>query len=321
MKLSKRIGSFMLALAVIMTLVMVPKFESNASVSTPTFLYQTGATANSISFKWNGVADATGYQVILRAKTSSGPVAFQDIVPANQTSITVTQNIYKGYQYYAQVYAVKGSEYSRTYAGGTLYAMPATPGNIYLYDWSPNSSTPYLRWAGVVDSDYAYTPYGYEVQYYTLAGKKVKKFTCSYNSLYKSVSKIKNQGFKVSIRSYIEYPTGQGGLRARTYSDWSKQKSFVSYPKIKSSKHYIGSSISTVKWKKVKGAKKYVIYKASGSGTTLKLKKWKTVSGSTTSIEVPRSYNKIVIVPQIKVKGKTYKWKKGDYQGIHGTYV
>lgn len=317
MKLSKKLGVLLLALAVVLTLVVIPAPEVNAAVASPNNLVQTGASGTSISIKWDAVAGATGYKLDLCVGGYSGPVYQTITVGPNVTAYTF-QNTSKGVEWVAKVSTLSSAGASSA-SYKYVYSAPATPANIYLYQWKPNTANPWIRWAGKIDATYGYWPSGYEVKFTTLAGKKIKTYKTTSASLQKTIKKAKNEGFKVSIRSYrtINTPNGQTNI----YSDWSKTKYFVSYPKIKKSVHYLGSSTSTVTWKKVKNAKKYVIYKVSGYSGNYKLKKWKTVSGSTTSVSVPRSYGKIVIVPQIKVKGKTYKYKKGDYDWLSGTYV
>ena len=317
MKLSKKLGVLLLALAVVLTLVVIPAPEVNAYVASPNNVIQTGASGTSISIKWDAVAGATGYKLELCVGGYSGQIYQTTTVASNVTAYTF-QNAPKGVEWVAKVYTLSSAGASSA-SYKYVYSAPATPANIYLYQWKPNTAKPYVKWAGKLGASYGYYPTGYEVKFTTLAGKKIKTYKTTGTYIQKTIKKAKNEGFKISIRSYrtINTPSGQ----AKIYSDWSKTKYFVSYPKIKKSVHYLGSSTSTVTWKKVKNAKKYVIYKVSGSYGNYKLKKWKTVSGSTTSISVPRSYGKIVIVPQIKVKGKTYKYKKGDYDWLSGTYV
>ena len=300
MKLGKRIGSFMLALAVIITLVMVPKFDSNAFVASPTFLYQTGASANAISFKWTGTADAAAYDVIVRVQNSYGQVVASGTVPATQTSVSFN-NVAKGVQYYAQVYAVKDGVRSSGYASNYLYAMPLTPGEIYIDTWYQGKNNPYIRWAGAGSNTYNFTPNGYEVKITTLAGKKISTVSTYSTSLYKSMNKVKNAGFKISIRSYVNVSIGSGQY-ARLYSDWSKAKAFVPGAKVKKAE-LIDNSTGKLTWKKVKNAKSYTIYRKSGS----KFKKVKTVKGTSTTLKKDYFLNGIIVAPNVKVKGKTYK--------------
>lgn len=318
MKLSKKLGGLLLAFAVVLTLVVIPAPEVNAAVASPNNLVQTGASGTSISIKWDAVAGATGYKLDLCVGGYSGTVYQTTTVGPNVTAYTF-QNTPKGVEWVAKVYTLSSAGSSTFPTYKYVYSAPATPANIYLYEWKPNTAKPIVKWAGKLGASYGYYPTGYEVKFTTLAGKKIKTYKTTSTSIQKTIKKAKNEGFKISIRSYrtINTPNGQ----AKIYSDWSKIKYFVSYPKIKGASYYSGSSTSTVTWKKVKNAKKYVIYKVSGYSGNYKLKKWKTVSGSTTSISVPRSFGKIVIVPQIKVKGKTYKYKKGDYDWLSGTYV
>ena len=132
------------------------------------------------------------------------------------------------------------------------------------------------------------------------------------------MSKIKNAGLKVQIRSYANVTNSAGNITI--WSDWSKAKAFVPQPQPKS-RHYIGSSTSTVTWNKIKNAKSYTIYKVTGSYGNYKFKKYKKVGAGTTSITVPRSLGSVTIVPEVKVKGKKYKWNKKDNGYFYGVSV
>ena len=312
MKLGKRVGSLLLTLAIIMALVVTPSFKSNAYVSSPNNLAQTNASGNNISIQWDAVSGATLYTVSVKLGGYYGQLISSQPVTTNSATITVP---YRGARYAVEVTATT-AEGTSSAASRLVYSIPLTPGNIYVSSWRPKTNKPYLEWAGY--SEDGYIPSGYEVKITTLAGKKVKTYKTSSRYLYKGISKIKNAGFKVQIRSCytISTPSGNKNL----WSDWSKVKAFVPQPD-PSSRRYIGSSTTTLKWSKIKNAKSYTIYKVTGSYPNYKFKKYKKVSGSTTSTTVPHSLGRVTIIPEVKVKGKKYKWNRKDFGTFYGVSV
>ena len=83
MKLSKKLGVLLLALAVV-----IPAPEVNAYVASPNNVIQTGASGTSISIKWDAVAGATGYKLELCVGGYSGQIYQTTTVASNVTAYT-----------------------------------------------------------------------------------------------------------------------------------------------------------------------------------------------------------------------------------------
>ena len=88
MKLSKKLGVLLLALAVVLTLVVIPAPELNAYEASPNNVIQTGASGTSISIKWDAVAGATGYKLELCVGGYSGQIYQTTTVASNVTAYT-----------------------------------------------------------------------------------------------------------------------------------------------------------------------------------------------------------------------------------------
>ena len=258
---------------------------------------QTFVSAGKIGISWAASKGAVKYRVeVLNYSTK--------VVVANQY-VTTTSFVFNsaadGVKYDFHIYAIAAdgteSSYGRSVYG---YALPKAPNKIYLYNWKPGTNKPYIEWNKTDDS--LYFADGYQVKIMTLAGKKVKTCNVSARYINTAFSKIKNAGFKVQIRGYINIDVN--GRKTTVYGLWSKPKAFVAQPSPSSTRRY-SESKTTLKWTKIKNAKSYTIYKVTGSTNNYKFKKYKTVKG--TSIKVKKNSGKYAIYANVKVKGKTYK--------------
>jgi hypothetical protein len=231
---------------------------------------------------------------------------------------TVAASVGKKVYEYIYSYRKSASGYvamSSSYAySGYLYASPSAPTNVanvnknYL-TWQPTKSSEVtIRWS---DNTNYYYPDGYQLQIYTVNGKKklatVSKITSTrYTITSAKVRKaIKNKGFMIKVRAYKKNGS------ATLYSSWAKK---VIIPQAAAKLSANGNSTSSVKvtWPKVSNVDHYVVYVSknintiTGNGTWTK----KTVSKSKTSYVIKGlKKNKkfaVCVVPVVKVNGKKY---------------
>lgn len=285
---------------------------------------QTSGTKNKIGLQWNSVSGASGYVL---AKISGSKVEKQYNLTTNKATIPAQAGKHYG-DYYVYTYRRSESNYiALSYSSwpGTLYAAPVNPqyvadakagtlewvpakkGNIITIGWKPNTNYDY--------------PTGYQIQIYSLDGKKRlyttktttrTKITINNAKLRKAIN---NRGFKVRIRSYKE---ANGGVKC--WSDWSAFKAVV--PQVctkRSNFKVVSSSAVKVTWKKIANAKYYVVYYSKNPYSSNA--KWvkKKVSAKTTSFVVRglKKYQTFCIyaVPVVKVGGKTYRGQVCEYPG------
>lgn len=174
-------------------------------------------------------------------------------------------------------------------------SAPAKVRTVVCYQWEPDTGNPVIAWKGV-SAD------GYQVEIKTLGGKLVKRVTTSSTMYYfYNLKTIKNAGFKVRVRAYNNVSS------KKKFGSWSAAKVIVPQAKA-GAKHVYYTSTATLSWKPVKNAVGYRIYILTESNGTYKLKSYKKVGKQVTSISVPRNLGKVVISPDVKVKGKTHKF-------------
>lgn len=203
---------------------------------------------------------------------------------------------------------------------------PATPSGLGLYsqekgtvalDWKFDTNLPYY-------SDVYPGYYGYEVVVTTLKNKKITtldeythsdyQFSNSTNFAMESSSKVaalasnsklKTQGFKFKVRSYVFDENQQ-----KVYSDYSKEKVII--PRATITKEVLKNGKVKLTWKKVSGAKSYNVYLSSNNGKSFK----KVGSTSKTSYTISKKLTKYkdyyvyIQANKVKYKGKNYSSTK-----------
>ena len=318
MKTKKRVTSFILALVVAIALIVTPNYNAQAAtyVYSPDNVYQTSAKGKKITVSWSPAKNAVAYNVYVRLGGSTGQIVTAGRVTSAGAALS---GVVPGTTYYIQVYSVAADGTVSSYGSSkTLYAAPMKPKNVHLYSWTVDSNKPYVEWAGYNSSQTGYySPDGYEVKVMTLGGKNVR--TYNINSAYlfnKAIPKIKNAGFKVKVRSYTVI-NSYNGPKFKAYSAWSDVKAFVPQPKMGATYRY-RESTATFSWKPIKNASAYTIYKVTKSGNSYKFSKYKTVSGSVTSVSVPKSLGRVTVFPTVKVGGRAYKATYKDRVNFYG---
>lgn len=232
----------------------------------------------------------------------------------------------EGKRYYAKVVAYRKSASgyeaeASAKTSSTLYGLPAKPVKLSV-DWEPMRVQKYknsidIGWSS--DSNYYY-PDGYQIQIYSVNGKKKLKMAEVTSSSYaintSGLKKaINNKGFKYKVRSY---KTVNG---VKIYGNWTSFKTVV--PTAKISKVTANSKTSaTIKWAKVANTKYYYVYycKKNPSSSTAKWKRVK-VSAKKTSYKLTGvskgSRFGVYVVPVVKIGKKSYKATASEYYAAY----
>ena len=280
---------------------------------------QTTGTAKTVTAKWATVPGATGYNVYVK-KYGDSKYTYN----GTTSSLSyVVKNLTEDSAYYVAVAPIKKSLAGYTAeADASGYAFRTLPKKVSTIAglWTINSKKLSVSWASSFWVD------GYELQFFNAKGKKIKTATLdasSYGSvkIYNFTKAPKNGSCSVKVRSFIKTTSG-----AKAYSEWSKKTYFLSQANMPAKKYNLSKGSLTLKWTKVTGAKKYVIY--AGTSAT-KMKKVATVSSKKTSYTIKKiggskinSYSTyyVKVVPQGKLGGKTVKGDHGYYWKIYKKY-
>jgi hypothetical protein len=266
---------------------------------------QTNASAKTVTVKWNASKGATGYVVYVndkKVKIVKRTKAYVSVKSGSTNSIKIrpVRVSPSGYM------AVGG--HSEAY---DIYAAPAKPVNVasfkdHNFTWYPTMSNKVMvGWTN--NSVNTYEPDGYQVQIYSVTGKKkLKTYYVKNTSRKFNISSVKNKGFKIKVRGYI---TIRG---KKYYGAWSDMKTVV--PQAHISLTRTDSDQLTVSWKKVTNAERYYIYICKD----IKAKKpvWKRVAVVNNHVRSYAingcsvgKYNAVYVIPEIKIGSKRYKAK------------
>lgn len=275
-----------------------------------TTIKQTKATTSSVSLKWTYSAGASGYLV----------AAGDKVVTVGGTSATIKMKA--GNYSLAKVQAYKQSnEGFRAYAyvstaSDYVYAAPTTPkyvasgkrGNL---TWHPTESNK-VKVAWEMASGYSSTVSGYQVQIYSIDGKKrLKTYTIKDKytmSKEFNLKAVKNTGFRIRVRAYKT-------INGKNYfGKWSSFKGVVPQAAVKITERVSKTSFRA-KWSKVKNVTKYYVYVCKNENVYPKSdqvwKKVATLGKNATSYTAKNlkvgKYNAIYVIPVVKAGGKTYK--------------
>lgn len=194
---------------------------------------------------------------------------------------------------------------------------PATPSGMKLD--SQNKDEFDFTWnfdanLGLYNTD-AYRGCGYELVVTTLKNKQITTLDSenSYDIITDGTTvlakvysaKMKTQGFKVKIRSYVYDENAQ-----RVYSDYTKEKVIIPRPTITNKS--LKSGKVKLSWKKVSGAKSYTVYLSSNNGQSFK--KVGTTKKTSYTIQKKlahyKNYYVYIQANSVKYKGKKYSSTK-----------
>ncbi|MCM1181206.1 MAG: hypothetical protein NC347_13170 [Clostridium sp.] len=243
-----------------------------------TGLKQTSATTNSVTISWSPASGATGYLILDNNK---------QLADVRSTSYTV--QLPEGtVDYLIGVVPYDANYYSMDHLAATYISTKPKKVTGIKYNGVFASSNK----LSVVWNDNACI--GFEAYCYNKSGKLVQSLDEDY---YRSVtfSKTNTQNiYSVKVKPYV-YINGKEKL----YGDMSGTFYAVPQPKITSKNSDVKLNSVKLKWKKVKGATKYVIY--CSTKPTSGYKKVATVKSSKNSYTVR------------KFKGKTLNTKSKKY--------
>lgn len=269
----------------------------------------TSVTEKNATVKWNAVSGAASYLVAYEASTDTGK-AKSVTVNAKTTSYTLA--LPKDTVYYLAVGAKDAS--GKTIAYTDAFALAALPGKVTgaeVARWNQNGTVATVT---VNNNPAPNTWSGIEYKFLTSKGKTVK--TGSFSSYPYAVSGLSSkQIYKLSVREYIVL--GTKTFYGPWYTKW-----VVPEPKLLTPKIASGTKIK-VRWRKVKGATKYVVY--GSTSPTKGYKKIKTVSKKKSSYIVSKVKKKKLKAYQnyyfkvVAYKGKV-KSTSGWYTGGHIYY-
>lgn len=250
-------------------------------------LTQTGATLNTVTLNWTAAYGATGYYIVSVYEYNG--YYYPDTILKEVTGTSVTLNLpEQTYAYGIGVipYDANGYEVS---CGDVLevYTTPKKLSGLKINGYFASSNNLSVVWN---DSNC----YGFEAYCYNRKGKQVD---CVDTSAYHSASFYKTNTqniYTVKVRPYV-YINGSQKL----YGDFSNVLYAVPQPKITSKNKDVKLNSVNLKWKKVNGASKYVIYVSSKKNSGYK--KVATVKSSKKSYKIT------------KFKGKKLNTKSTKY--------
>ncbi len=284
-----------------------------------TTIKQTKATTTSVSLKWTYSVGASGYVVTVGDKSvtvgGASATVKQSAGDYNTAKVQAYKQSNEGFKAYA--YSSSSSDY--------MYSAPTTPKNVASgklgnLKWYPTESNK-VRIAWNMASGYSSTVSGYQVQIYSIDGKKkLKTYTIKDKSTMLkefNLKAVKNTGFRVRVRAYKT-------INGKNYfGKWSSFKGVVPQAAVKITKR-TGKTSFKVTWPKVKNVTKYYVYVCKNENVSQSNQVWKkvaTLGKNATSYTAKNlkagNYNAIYIIPVVKAGGKTYKaeytWYKYAY--------
>ncbi|MCR5628192.1 fibronectin type III domain-containing protein [Eubacterium sp.] len=262
---------------------------------------QVTCTKTTATIKWPAMSGATGYELFVD-KTKKMEVS--------GTSATIDLNDEVDVKIYPIRKAATTSYVARDNAPSrvvTIYSVIPLPGQASKAKVSDTySDAVKIKWDEVERAG------GYEVEYSLYNGKKKKIADTDEYTTY-SIKGSKSIFYRVRVRAYVKFGD------TKVLADWSPY-SYVCRDISFSDLKVVGSSSKKAKfklyWKKVKGAKKYVIYMAKGNDAGYKMvkttKKRSAIISKFKKRKISHNVNyyfKVVAVGKFgKVKAKSYSW-------------
>ena len=272
---------------------------------------QTDGTSTSATIKWSAVKGATGYII---EKRNNGSVKHTS-VRTNSIKLKASS----GQKYDVNVISFRKSRtgfVAKSYSA-TKYDVVSSPSSpvgfakasLANLTWETNSKTnnkPMLRWdRNSKDQTY---PDGYQIEFYTVDGKKKIASVKTTNTFYSLVSSknyklMKNKGFKTRIRAYIK----NNGIVC--YSKWTGMTTVI--PQAAVGMDYVGNNTVKVTWPRVANAVKYRVYVSRDSGIVDSghwAKKEISAKSNAYYIKGLKTWKNfaVYVLPVVKVNGKQY---------------
>lgn len=250
-------------------------------------LKQTAATSNTVTLTWNAAYGATGYYVV--STYAYNGYYYPDTTLKVVTGTSVVLNLPEQTQEYGiGIIPFDANGYDISY--GEVIEVATKPkklSGLKINGYFASSNYLSVKWT---DSNC----YGFEAICYNRKGKQVDSVD---TTLYCSASFYNTNTqniYTVKVRPYV-YINGSQKL----YGDFSNVLYAVPQPKITSKNSDVKVNSVNLKWKKVSGATKYIIYVSSKKNSGYK--KVATVKSSKKSYKIT------------KFKGKTINTKSTKY--------
>lgn len=254
-------------------------------------LSQTDATLNTVTLNWDETSGAAGYYVV-----SVDNYGYISQVLKQVTTPSVVLNLPEStYAYGVGIipYDANGNYDIRYGTVIDVCTVPKKLSGLKIYGYFASSNNLSVVWN---DSNC----YGFEAYCYNKKGKQVDYVD---TSLYHSASFTKTNTqniYSVKVRPYV-YINGNQKL----YGDFSDVLYAVPQPKITSKSSDVKLNSVNLKWKKVSGASKYVIYVSSKKNSGYK--KVATVKSSKKSYKITKFKGKKINTKSTKyIKIVTY---------------
>lgn len=284
-----------------------------------TTIKQTKATTSSVSLKWTYSAGASGYVVTVGSKSvtvgGSAATVKQSAGNYNSAKVQAYKQSNEGFRAYATV----------SYSGDYMYSAPTTPkyvasGKMGNLTWHPTENNK-VKVAWEMTSGYSSTVSGYQIQIYSIDGKKrLKTYTIKDKytmSKEFNLKAVKNTGFRIRVRAYKT-------INGKNYfGKWSSFKGVVPQAAVKFNERVSKTSVRA-RWSKVKNVTKYYVYVCKNENVSQKDQVWKkvaTLGKNATSYTAKNlkvgNYNAIYVIPVVKAGGKTYKAEATWYKYIY----
>lgn len=270
-----------------------------------TGLAQSGATANTISMKWNAVAGATGYQIYryngYGDYTAITSVAATSGTVSGLTASSEVRYFVVGQKTTSAGFTVTSDYYSTVY----MRTTPAKVSKVAMTSYYDSINVAYYGWTDVNNVD------GYQFQLLNSKGKSL------YTS-YESSSSVRISPYfkgvftKARVRGYITVGN------TKLFGPWSGYNYNASSKSIKMKRTKNGKKI-TVSWKKITGAAGYRVYVSTKS--TGGWKKVKSLSSKKKSCTITKYGKKKLSKKKtyyIKVQYLTKEGKTKVASGISG---
>lgn len=247
-----------------------------------TNLKQTNATSNSVTISWSAASGAAGYVII-----DKNYEILADVKTTSHTLYLPEQTV----DYAVGVVPYDANNYGTSYLDAIYVStVPKKITGLKINGSFAGKN----KLSAVWNDNYCY---GFEAFCYNRKGKQVQKVeTSKYRSV--TFSKTNTQNiYSVKVRPYV-YINGNQKL----YGDMSSVLYAVPQPRITSKNSDVKLNSVKLKWKKVTGATKYVIYVSTKQNSGYK--KVATVKSSKSSYTVK------------KFNGKTLNTKSKKYLKI-----
>ena len=305
--MNRRIFSFVLAVLLTFSVLVIPKSESFAADTTSRKIWQTGASGQEFSFAWEAVSGADHYNVKIKIKSgSSETVKYNKSVTA--TSLTLKKAT-PGVEYRVDIDSVDAEGNISSYIKDKkVYSAPRKPNNLQLERWEDDDGKveAYIVWTGYNSSVKGYyVPDGYQIQITSLAGKKITTKTVKSPKLTLTIS----TGFNAKVRTFRLAVDKNGKKTKKLYGGWTEVQAFIPQAIIyKATAVTNNNKKAKIYWKKVDHAVGYTVYEVKDAkGGKKKLSPIATIkNGNTLYAEVPRGVS-LCVFPKVKVGAKVYE--------------